>query len=218
MTPLRVPPPPAPPPPEALRERVRASIEQTRPSGMSMRARTATSLVVVLALIAGGLAVIRPDLAQLPRVPLLAVTAGVGALGLSTLLVALSPGRRGLGASVTLLVVLATLTAPLYAVVTLLAALGTSPNIPAVPGCFSMSLGFAAVALAGLTWALRRSVPAAPIARGALLGANAGAWAGLIIHLHCPCGDRLHILVGHAVPIAIFAVVGAVLTPRFLRP
>jgi len=213
VTPLHL-----PPPPEALRERVRANLAHAPTSGLSPRSRALTSALVVIALIAGGLALIRPDLAQLPCVPLLSVTFGVGLLGVSTLLVALAPGRRGLGASVTWLVALATLTAPLYAMVTLLAALGTRPEIPAVPGCFSMSLGFAAIALTGLTWALRRSVPAAPVARGALLGANAGAWAGLIIHLHCPCGDRLHILVGHVVPIAIFAVVGAVLTPRFLRP
>lgn len=213
MTPLQV-----PPPPDALRERVRASVAEVRPSGMSPRARAITSAAVVLGLVLGGIALIRPDLAQLPQAALLTVTVGVGLLAVSTLIVALAPGTRGLGASVTLLVALAALTAPAYAVVTMIAALGASPEILPAKNCFSMSMGFAAVALTGLTWALRRSVPAAPIARGALLGACAGAWAGLVIHLHCPCGDRLHILVGHVVPVAIFSILGALISPRFLRP
>ena len=52
----------------------------------------------------------------------------------------------------------------------------------------------------------------------ALLGATAGAWAGVLQHLHCPSGDRVHILLGHAVPIVIFAIASALATPRWLRP
>jgi len=213
MTPLH-----PPPPPDALRERIRASMAETQPSGMSPSARALTSAAMVLAIVVGAIALIRPDLAQLPQAALLTVTFGVGLLAVSTLIVALAPGSKGLGASVTLLVAFAMSTAPIYAVVTMIAALGASPSIVPARNCFSMSMGFAAVVLTGLTWALRRSVPAAPIARGALLGACAGAWAGLVIHLHCPSGDRLHILVGHAIPVAIFAVLGAILSPRFLRP
>lgn len=213
MTPV-----PIPPPPDALRDKLRASMAETPPTGMSPRGRAVLSIVVVVALVLGGIALIRPDLARLPQPALWMVTVGVGLLAIATLVVALAPGRRGLGASVTLLVALAALTAPVYAVITLVAALGVSSEILPSRNCFSMSMGFAAVALTGLTFALRRSVPAAPVARGALLGACAGAWAGLVIHLHCPCGDRMHILVGHAIPVAIVAVLGAALSPRFLRP
>ncbi len=206
------------PPPDALRERIRASIAETPPVGMSARGRIAVSIVVVLVAVSIGIAVMRPDLQLLPLGSLLAVTLGVGFLATATLVVALSPGSRGLGAPVTALVALAATTAPLYAIITVTASLGTEPDGPPVRGCFSMSLAIAAIALTGLTYALRRSVPVAPIARGALLGACAGAWAGLAIHLHCPCGDRMHILVGHAVPIAIFSLVGAIASPRLLRP
>lgn len=207
-----------PPPPDALRERIRASIADTAPVGLSPRARVAVSIVVVLVAVSIGIALMRPDISALPFGALLGVTLGVAFLATATLVVALSPGSRGLGAPVTALVALAAITAPLYAIITMTASLGLAQDGPAVRGCFSMSLAVAAIALTGLTYALRRSVPVAPVARGALLGACAGAWAGLAIHLHCPCGDRMHILLGHAVPIAIFSVVGAIVSPRLLRP
>jgi hypothetical protein len=212
MTPLEI------PPPEALRDRIRAATAETRPAGFSPRARAVVSIVAVLAAISLGIALMRPDLSALPVGSLVAVTLGVAVLATVTLVVALTPGSRGLGASVTTLAAFATITAPLYAVITMAASLGLAEDGPRVRGCFSMSLAIASIALAGMTFALRRSVPVASVARGALLGACAGAWAGLAIHLHCPCGDRMHILIGHAVPIAIFSVVGAVVSPRFLRP
>jgi len=212
MTPAEI------PPPDALRDRIRAAVAETKPIGLTPRGQLAVSIVVVLVAVSIGIALMRPDLASLPTGALLSVTLGVGLLSTATLVVALSPGSRGLGAPVTALVALAAMTAPLYAIITLGGSLGAVADGPDVRGCFSMSLAIAAIGLAGLTFALRRSVPVAPIARGALLGACAGAWAGLAIHLHCPCGDKLHILLGHAVPIAIFALIGAVATPRFLRP
>ena len=206
------------PPPDALRDRIRAAVAQTTPVGLSPRARVVVSIVVVLVAVSIGIALMRPDVSALPLASIIGVTLGVALLATATLIVALSPGSRGLGASVSSLVALAATTAPLYAVVTMMAGLGAAEDGPRVRGCFSTSLAIASVALVGLTFALRRSVPAAPVARGALLGACAGAWAGLTIHLHCPCGDRMHILIGHAVPIAIFSVLGAVVSPRWLRP
>jgi hypothetical protein len=212
MTPVEI------PPPDALRERIRAAVAQTTPVGWSPRARFVISIVVVLIAVSIGIALMRPDLHELPVGSLLGVTVGVVVLAAATLMVALSPGSRGLGAPVTSVVALAATTAPLYAIITMMAGLGAVGDGPRVRGCFTMSMVIAGVALAGLTFALRRSVVVAPIARGALLGACAGAWAGLTIHLHCPCGDRIHILLGHALPIALFSLVGALVSPRFLRP
>lgn len=205
-------------PPADMRDRIRAAVEKTPTSGFSPRTRAIVAVVSVLVAISIGIARMRPDFAALPLASIVGVSLGIAFLAAATLVVALSPGNYGLGAPVTLLVTLAVTTAPLYAVLTMMAGLGHAPDGPATRGCFTMSLAVAALALSGLTLALRRSVPAAPIARGALLGACAGAWAGLTIHLHCPCGDRLHILFGHAVPIAICAVIGAAISSRFLRP
>ncbi len=212
MTPVEI------PPPDALRDRIREAVSHTAPAGLTPRTRAAVAVVFILIAIALGVALMRPDIAALPPASLIGVSLGVAFLAAATLVVALSPGRHGLGAPVTWLVVLAATTAPLYAMMTMMAGLGTAPDGPPVRGCFTMSTGVALVGLVGLTYALHRSVPAAAVARGALLGACAGAWAGLTIHLHCPCGEPLHILLGHAAPIAICAALGAVISPRFLRP
>ena len=212
MTPVEI------PPPDALRERIQAAVTRTPASTLSPRTRAIVAMVVILISVAIGIATMRPDFAALPVASLVGVTLGIGFLAAATLVAALSPGTHGLGAPVTLLVTLAATTAPLYALMTMMGGLGYAPDGPATRGCFTLSLVVAITALTGLTFALRRSVPAAPVARGALLGACAGAWAGLTIHLHCPCGDSLHILLGHAVPIALSALLGAVISPRFLRP
>jgi hypothetical protein len=212
MTPTEI------PPPDVLRDRIREAVARTEPSGMAPRTRAAIAIVFILVAVVLGIALMRPDVTTLPAASLIGVSLGVAFLAAATLVVALSPGSHGLGAPVTWLVALAATTAPLYAIMTMMAGLGAAPDGPPVRGCFTMSLFVAAVGLVGLTFALRRSVPAAPVARGALLGACAGAWSGLTIHLHCPCGEALHILLGHAAPIAICAAIGALVSPRFLRP
>lgn len=212
MTPTEI------PPPDVLRDRIREAVSRTPSAGMPPRTRVALAIVFILVAIALGIWLMRPDIGSLPTASLIGVSLGVAFLAAATLVVALSPGSHGLGAPVTWLVALAATTAPLYAIMTMMAGLGTVPDGPPVRGCFSMSLAVAFVGLAGLTFALRRAVPAAAVARGALLGACAGAWAGLTIHLHCPCGDAWHILIGHTVPIAICAALGAILSPRFIRP
>jgi hypothetical protein len=206
------------PPPDVLRDRIRAGIASTRPAGFPPRMRAILAIVAVLIAIAIGVLRMRPDIALLPVPSLIGVTFAVALLAVATLVVALSPGAHGLGAPLTMIATLAATTAPLYAVITIAAGLGVSTDGPAVRGCFSASIGVAVLCLGGLTFALRRSVPAAPIARGALLGACAGAWSGLTQHLHCPCGEALHILIGHAIPIVICTTLGAVISPRFLRP
>lgn len=212
MTPMGI------PPPDALRQRIESAIAETPASRFGRGPRLAVAVVTVLVVLAIGLLTMRPDLRAMPAASLAGVTLGVTFLAVGTLVVALAPGSRGLGAPVTALVILAVTTAPLYAILTLSAPIGDATHAPKTLACFRMSIFAASLALVGLTASLRRSVPAAPNARGALIGACAGAWAGLVIHVHCPCPDRLHIALGHALPIAIFSIVGALVTPRFLRP
>jgi hypothetical protein len=72
--------------------------------------------------------------------------------------------------------------------------------------------------LASFGAALRRAVPVASRLRGAALGAAAGAWTGLAVFIFCPSDDFQHILVGHVLPIVAFTLLGAVASPRVLRP
>jgi hypothetical protein len=68
------------------------------------------------------------------------------------------------------------------------------------------------------TAALRHAVPVASRLRGAALGAAAGVWAGLAVFAFCPSGDRVHMMIGHFLPVLALMLVGALITPRQLRP
>jgi hypothetical protein len=139
--------------------------------------------------------------------------------------IALVPGRRGLGSKVTLLAIAAIAVAPLYTLVTHVAPLGTALGDSAARALHPLGLPCALVAfvvglllLGAFGVALRRAVPSAPVNRAAALGAAAGGWAGVGLFLQCPAKDELHLLVGHSLPVAAFALLGAVALPRLLRP
>lgn len=207
------------PPPDALRARVRASIAETPPSRIGRPARMAIATVSAAVAIVVGVAKIRPDMQLGPSHALVALTAVLIVLAVATSVAGLARGRLGLGAPLLTLLVLAVATVPLYAMATMMWPVA-GPEAPphGETGCFSIALACGAVVLAGLTFALRRSVPAAPVARGALVGACAGAWAGLAVHLHCPAVGREHLLVGHILPLAIATLIGLLVVPRFLKP
>lgn len=222
-------------PPAELASRVRAAVAQTPASLSSVRQRLALALVAVPAAILVGLLgsclvfpgrpLLRVDLWAIPEVPfaerllLLVLLAGM-ATG-----VALVPGPRGLGSKVTLLAITAVAVAPLYTLLTHAAPLGTAVGDAAARALHPLGLPCALVAFAvgvvllgAFGVALRRAVPAAPVNRAAALGAAAGGWAGVALFLQCPAKDELHLLVGHSLPVAAFALLGAVALPRLLRP
>jgi hypothetical protein len=156
---------------------------------------------------------------------LLTVLGALTVLVFTSTLVALGRGRTGLGTGVRSLVAMATLVAPICAVLVL-------PNpvhsLDAVPKwvdisalgmrCFVIASLVGAIVLAGFTAVLRRAVPVASRWRGAAIGAAAGAWASLAVFVFCPSGDRLHLLVGHVVPVVILVAVGSLTLARALRP
>lgn len=66
--------------------------------------------------------------------------------------------------------------------------------------------------------ALRRAVPVAAGWVAAGLGAAGGALSGLVLHMHCPIADPMHVGWIHGGEIVVVAVVAAVIGPRLLRP
>jgi hypothetical protein len=82
--------------------------------------------------------------------------------------------------------------------------------------CFVFSNVLAAAPLAGLVWARRGTDPVHPRATGAVIGLAAGAAGGLLMQLHCPWGSPLHAALGHALPMAVLALAGALLLGRFV--
>ena len=229
--PLVVPPAPKP----ELAARIRARVAETPAPRSSFQRRLALALVAVpVAIVIGllgsciafpGRHPLRVDIWEIPRAEfserllVLVMLAGL------TTGIALLPGRRSLGSKVVLLAIAAVAVAPLYTLVTHLSPVGTPVGDAAARTlnpfglpCASVAFAVGVVLLVAFGLALRRAVPAAPVNRAAALGAAAGGWAGVALFLQCPAKDELHLLVGHSLPVAAFAVLGAIALPRMLRP
>jgi hypothetical protein len=148
-----------------------------------------------------------------------------GALTLAATYLALTQGRNGFGAMAAVLIAIAFLIAPLYTILIApepLHASGTALEATQISPwgvrCLIVASIVIAVALTGFLFALRRAVPVSVRLRGAALGATAGAWAGLALLFFCPAADRLHLLVGHSLPVFAATFLGALLAPAALRP
>ena len=90
---------------------------------------------------------------------------------------------------------------------------------PTRPGyrCFAMSVATGGILLCALLIAWRRLDPMSPTATGTAFGAGAGLGSALLIDLWCPVSYLPHLLVGHVLPIAVLAVVGAAAGRWMLR-
>lgn len=218
-----------PTPPPALSAKVRAAIAaEPAPSGTRMLPRLLVSALAA----AIGSAIFgfrtRGDLASLPMGDLIGTLAALLMLAFAGWMLATYPGRRGLGTSIVVLWGVVLSLAPIYGAVVMAAPIhapgaswpaeATSTIVSHAIPCAVASLVVACIALSGMLFALRRAVPVAPSLRGAALGAAAGAWAGLALHLHCVHFDRPHLLLGHVLPVAIFTLLGALIAPRVIKP
>ena len=217
-----------PPPPADLQQKVRAAMA-SEPEPQRTRIGPRIALGVTIAVL-GALSVslrMRPDAAEISTTWFFGTIAGALLLAIVAVALSMLPGKRGLGAPVTWLAVVVMLTPALYAAITMVAPMRPPDALSAfttfVEGvksawpCFLMSVGVGGFAGIGLLWALRNAVAVAPRLRGAALGAAAGAWSGLALHIHCPMFDRGHIMFGHFLPILLFAIVGALVGPRVLK-
>jgi hypothetical protein len=83
--------------------------------------------------------------------------------------------------------------------------------------CLSLSIATGALPLfaALITW--RHTEPLTPKATGAAFGAGAGLASAVLVDLWCPVSYLPHLLLGHLLPIAILAGVGALVGGRLLR-
>lgn len=147
-----------------------------------------------------------------------------GALTLAATYLALAQGRNGLGAMAAVLIAIACLIAPLYTILIAPEPIHASGTVleatqisPWGARCLIVASIVIALALTGFLFALRRAVPVSVRLRGAALGAAAGAWAGLALLFFCPAADRLHLLVGHSLPVVAATLLGALLAPAALR-
>jgi len=226
------------PPPELKTRVARAvqGVEGASADRMPVRARVAIA-VLLLPLLAFavlvarhalfGAAALRLDLGTLDWLPFAARVGGLLAWTVAVTAIAVRAGRGGLGSPVRALTLVAVAAAPLYALATLIApsrsedaeaCAAVAQLSPIGSKCAVIALIVGGASLAILVRALRGSVPTAPRLRGAALGAAAGLWAGLALVVHCPAADFMHLFVGHVLPVAAFAGLGAILAAKPLRP
>lgn len=209
-------------PTRALRARVLAAIkgspaptrEQHRKLSSIMMASSA--LPAVTQLVHGGI-----DVKARPLAYVALVAAGSGlAAALATLWAFTRPAPLG-HPRVRLLMVAGAVPAIL-----LLIALAASLVVHAPRGsaagwyahshCIVTSLALLAAPLGASLYVFRRSDPVLPWATGAALGAVAASWGGVTLALQCPDMGALHVALAHAGPVALGALLGAVLGSRVL--
>lgn len=83
--------------------------------------------------------------------------------------------------------------------------------------CFLFTIGVSLVASAGLVPALRHGWPVRPGMTGALSLGAAGAAGALATTIECASTAPLHELIGHLLPAALLAVVGALAASAVVR-
>jgi len=220
-------------PPAGLYAEVCASIRGTPAQRVDTGRRTRLALAAVLCLIPAAVVIASQLVYQRQAVGLVVGADSTAHLLRSLALLAALAGaatfvalrRSRMGSEITSLVLAASLVVPIYAAVTLINPLHAGDPFPPPvhlspwgARCLVLAAITGAIALASFTTALRRAIPVASGLRGAVLGAAAGAWAGLALFVFCPAGEYLHLLVGHLLPVVALTLAGAVVVPRALRP
>jgi hypothetical protein len=191
---------------------------------VSGRRRTA-ALCVSLAWLCTHLAIygIRQDFAQLSAAYIAAQMVLPFVFAAACLIVALAPGKLGLGVGVGLVSVMALLGPASYWVF----ALGMPMPHASGPDalgfwlgsllCLDITLAWAAAPLLLVALSLRRAFAAHAAGRSALVGAGLGLLSGAAINLHCPNVDPWHMLTGHGIAVALAVWVGALIVVRWTR-
>jgi hypothetical protein len=209
-------------PPEG--DRLRRTLPAA-PTRSTVRRRRVAALGVSLAWLCCHLALfgLREDVRQLPAGYLVAQVGLPVLLGASCLVVALAPGKLGLGLGVSLIAGMALLGPISFWLLALGVPVPHSPEAapsefwPGTLLCLDITLSWAAVPLLLVALSLRRTFAAHAPGRSALVGAGLGLLSGGTINLHCDNVDRWHMAMGHGAPVLVAAFLGALLVARWTR-
>jgi hypothetical protein len=165
---------------------------------------------------------IRQDFTRLPAEYVALQIVLPALLGAASLLLAVAPGKLGLGLALSVVAALAVL-GPLS--FWLCAGLLNTPY-PALDNarfwlgalvCLDITLAWAAAPLLLAALTLRRAFPTGAGWRSGLVGAALGLFSGAAINLHCPNVNQGHMLLGHGIPIVVAALVGGLVVSRWAR-
>jgi hypothetical protein len=165
---------------------------------------------------------IRADFHLLPSAYVAAQVLLPSLFGASCLLVAAARGKLGLGLGIGLLTSLA-IVGPVSFWVFAVGMPAPHPVL-APPNfwvsafvCLDITLAWAAAPLVLAAFSLRHAFATQAAWRSGLVGGGIGLLSGATINLHCPNVDPAHLLVGHAVPVAVSVLVGAFVVARWTR-
>jgi hypothetical protein len=195
------------------------------------RPRWQFAVTCAISLVYGGLVLMltrmRPDLGGLPMAWMIAYTAAwlLSFLVITWLVLVPGPGRvmpswrhAGIGAVVASIgFVAAGLLFHRHAPGLSVVPEPSLANLLAHSGCLQRGTLTALVPVGFTALLLRGSVPVGSRWAGAGVGAAGGSLGGLILHLHCPIADALHLGVIHGGVVVIGVVVGALAVPRIAR-
>jgi hypothetical protein len=199
--------------------------QKLAPTRSVVRRRRAAALAVSLGWLCAHLVVygVRQDFAQLPAGYIAAQVVLPVLFGACCLVVALAPGKLGLGVGVGLVGAMALLGPVSFWVL----AVGLPIPHPPIAGgrsfwlgsllCLDIAVTWAAAPLLLVALSLRRAFAGAALHRSALVGAALGLLSGGAINLHCSNVDRWHLVAGHGIPVVVAALVGALLVVRWTR-
>jgi hypothetical protein len=194
------------------------------PERATVRKRRLIALAGSVAWVGTHLAVygVRSDFDDLSPLYLLAQVFLPLAFAIVSLMVALAPGRLGLGMRIGLIGALALLGPATFCLIAFAAPLPyVAPDgAAALLGiliCFDITVAWAALPLLLAVLSLRGAFASGSRLRSALVGAAAGLFAGATMNLHCPNVSSLHVLLGHGLPVVIAAAAGAVFLARRAR-
>jgi hypothetical protein len=182
----------------------------------------------VAALVGGGwiaaqlaVAGLRGDFARVPVAYTLAFGVAPILAGLLCLFAAITPGRLGLGARVTLLASLSLAFPALFAVCNY----AFSPPYPEAPlglfmngvFCFNIAIAWTLLPLIAAGFALRSTFVTRAVWRSALVGAGAGLIVAATSMLRCPLSGSLHNAFSHGGAVIASALLGAFVLSRITR-
>jgi hypothetical protein len=189
-----------------------------------VRRRTAWTLALGFGgLVALFLALGGPNVGRRPEGLVVATALGWGAVAAVTTFFGVRRGQSMLGRPRVWLVLLASLT-PIALLASALATRDAAwPEAASIVTsragdlrCFLTTIALAAGPLLAFLFVRRHSDPVHPRAASAALGAAAGAWASLMIHLHCDVASTMHLGAAHVLPVVLAAALGALVGKKVL--
>lgn len=207
-------------PPE-LRAEILVRVKRTpSPDALQVRRRRVLSLAAGAAVAVAATLALGVSLGGRPAAFVALTVVGWGLVAWAASAVAGSRGRAMLGPPRARLVLVALASAPvLFA--WLMACTTRWPGVRAAEGtlhahltCFFFTALLSLAPFAALASTRRAADPVHPRATGAAIGAAAGAWGSVLIDLHCPLSQPLHVALAHVLPSLLYAGLGALVGAR----